>query len=1166
MEKRRFQRIAMTQTATIQGQYSGEIAGEIHDFSAHGLLLKTQTRQSLVDLAGQFVDVCFQSRFSMASYHFSARVVRVAGSTLGLFVETFPAEVYAALLILAKSVSAPFQAAVPLQNDIKRQQALADCKAVFNHFISQVIEHFYRGIARNLNMSAVGSARTEDRWLISNAYPLIELQRAKLEQVYLVDDYVHRQVADEQLATAADVGELSLVALVEFDEWLTISTLTNKLDLEYASDIYSFEERYNILINKALSGQEHPYGPHCIVQTMREVMTAASFNPAVVAILYKLFYEALDALMGDFYQQLNTTLAYIEPLKPAESPSSNPGYVSTTPRSTDSHGSGAMSADSVSLEGFLRNVASMQPNVSLSSNPSFNRMVGDYTQPVVAPNVGAEYGLQRLFAHATQTPMHNANSNVNEVIAYLQQLPVMPIQAVQDTGLMPAAQTVFKVGDAANSVLQSTPGDVNQILSALNTHQMHWEEMVDHIDAVTPWLQSIAPHIPENSELWQSVRLLDQVFSLPVRQDGVQSDIRSLLKKMELALLKLALLDSDFFTYSSHPAQHMVNLLERFYIAADDYGRLFDAQLHLLLNALVNQVVERFEQDARVFVDVNHIVETLLAPIEQTRQYKVTQITTACEQRARLQTAVNRHPPAVINNSAVALLRVGDWLSIMIETTFVPHQIVWINAMADLFVLANRSATTIRELTRFDLAQGLLSGQLLSNPEFDTPFMERGARKLMFSAYDKVYQQAMHDDFTGLLNRKGLIVKLTEACTHYATERSAAILCMIVLNQLSVLYANSDGQEADASLLAIIDVMVHAIPASGEFARLNDNTFVLLLHDVDLAYAENLMKELLLILSAQRISYQDKQFVLGASVGIVQMTDGLRAVSQLLRSASSACAMAKMNGHDSLQVYTVNSEQIKQEESLFKWAGLVDHVLEQGLLYLRCQRIQAINAASNKLPHYEILLGIDESLATTPQEFVLAAERWQRSTDIDLWVLIHSFEWLESQGEQLAHINGVSINLSGYSVSNDRVLNFITERLRASEFIASKIIFEMTETVFMNNLVPVQGFIEIVRALGCRFSLDDFGSGYSSFAYLKNLHVDYLKIDGAFVRDLDTSPKDLAMVKAMHEIGHALGLETIAEYVENNTIFQKLSEIGVDYAQGYDIEMPKPLSSLNLLA
>lgn len=1160
MDKRRFQRNAMIQNATVQGQYSGAIAGEIHDFSEHGVLFNTKTTQSLADLAEQLVDIHFQSRLSAVSYHLSARVVRVTGATLGLFVEMFPANAYAALQVLAKSAPTRHPAAVPAQRDAKQQQTLADCQAAFKRFITQVIAHFYRSLAGNLNMSAAGSARTEDRWLISNAYPLIDAQRVKLEQAYLADDYGHGPVSNEQLATASDAAGLSLVALAEFDEWLTISTLTNKLDLEYASGIYSFEARYNILLNKSLSGQDHPYGPHYIVQTMRKVISAANFNPVVVAILYKSFYEALDALMGDFYGQLNAILAYID--------LSRAGVTEplTAAGNSERHDRGAATASSVSADDFLRNVAMTQPNVPPSSYPSPGNMGGHHSQPAIPPNLGGEYGLQQLFAHATQTPLQNVNSNVNELIAYLQQLPAMSMQAAQDPQLMPAAQTVFKASDAANLILQPTASDINQILSAVNTHQAHWHEMADQIDAVTPWLQSIAPHIPENSGLWQSARLLDQVFSLPVTQDGVHSDIRSLLKKMELALLKLALLDSDFFTYSSHPAQHMVNLLERFYIAADDYGQLFDVQLRQLLHTLVNQVVERFEQDAHIFVDVNHVIETLIAPIEQTRQHKVKQITAACEQRARLQPVVNQHPPAVINNSAVALLRVGDWLSLMVDTTLVPHQIVWMNAMADLFVLTNRSATTIRELTRFDLAQGLSSGQVLSNPEFDTPFMERAARKVMFSAYDKVYQQAMRDDFTGLLNRKGLIVKLTEACSHYASQRSPAILCMIMLNQLSVLYANTDGQEADASLLAIIDVMVQATPASGQFARLNDNTFALLLHDVDITYAEKLMQELLLTLSAQRISYQDKQFVLGASVGIVQMSDELYAVPQLLRSASSACVMAKMNGNNTLQVYTANIEQIKQEESLFKWAGVVDHVLEHGLLYLRCQRIQAIGAGNNKLPHYEILLGIDKSLATTPQEFVLAAERWQRSTDIDLWVLTHSFAWLEQQGEQLIHINGVSINLSGHSLSNDRVLNFIIERLRTSEFIASKVIFEMTETAFMNNLAPAQRFIEEVRALGCRFSLDDFGSGYSSFTYLKNLHVDYLKIDGAFVRNVDTSPKDLAMVKAMHEIGHALGLETIAEYVEHNAILQKLNEIGVDYAQGYGIEMPKPLSSLNLLA
>jgi diguanylate cyclase (GGDEF)-like protein len=1187
MEKRRFQRIAIIQSATLQGQYSGLVTGEIHDFSTNGILFSVNTKQSLTDLHEQQVEIHFRSNLDHVNYAVSGRVIRVAGDSLGLIISPFPEPAYAALLALAKSTPAPL-VSKQTQNRDQQQQALTKCHAIYQEFIKQVIDRFYLSLANRINFSASDAGSLEDRWIINNAYPLIDAQRVKIERVFLADTYTQRKPAHEQLPTAKDADSLSLVALDEFDEWLTISTLTTKLDLEFAGPIFEFETRYAILLGHALSGQDNPYGPSFMLQTIREVVADAHFKSPVLSVFYKLFYESLFALMGDFYRQLNSNLDFIAlPQVRVASSSIRQPSVATPYQAPDNAFPGQPPAthssinvtettsypgeQGVSLEGFLRGIAAILPNMPMQQNavPMGSYPVVSATSgfvPQYGGGVGAEYGLQQLVAHTQPQNTQPVTTGVESVIEYLRQLPAHP-PLTQVSSAVPAAHTVFNATETFNQAensLQPTANDVSQLINALNTYQSHWQEVSAQTGSpdIANWLQSVAPQIPDNSELWQSVRLFDQLFTEPVASDVLTSDIRDLLKKLELTLLKLALLDSEFLSSSKHPAQQTVNLIERFYIAADDDGHLFDPQLRQLLHTLVNQIVDQFEQDRHIFVDVNHILEELVLPIEQTRQEKVKLTAAACEQREQMQPT----PEIVIDDidESISMLRTGAWLCIKIEGVFVPHQIIWMNQVASLYVLMNRSATLIREFHKDALTQAMSAGSVTNNHEFDLPFMERAARKVMFSAYDKVYRQVMQDDFSGLLNRKGLMAKLEEACTRYIAQQTDAVLCMIMFDQLNALYANCDGQEADESLLAIIDLITKAMPSSVQFARLSDNTFALLLHKVNAEYAEKLMQQLLETLSTKRIACQDKQFVVAASIGVVQISNELNTVPQLLRSVGSACVIAKTRGHNSVQVYTTSSEQIQHEESLFKWAGLIDHVLDEHLLFLRCQRIQPIDATRGTLPHYEILLGIDKNLTTNPQEFILAAEKWQRSADIDLWVLQQSFAWLETQGDKLDYISGVSINLSGHSMTNDNVLNFITTRLQSPSLPANKIIFELTETAFMTNLAVAQQFIETIRAFGCRFSLDDFGSGYSSFAYLKNLHVDYLKIDGVFVRDLEKSPADVAMVKAMYSIGNALGLKIIAEYVENTAILDILSEIGVDYAQGYGIEMPKRLDSLAL--
>ncbi len=1180
MENRRFQRIAIIQSATLHGQYSGLVTGEIHDFSTNGILFNVSTKQLLADFHEQQVEVNFRSNLNQVDYVLIGRVVRVAGSTLGLLVAPFPKQAYSALLALAKSAPAPVLAP-PTQNRIQQQQALAKCHAIYQQFIAQVIDRFYSSLGNRINFAANDTGSLEDRWIINNAYPLIDAQRVKIERVFLADNYAQRQLSNEQLPTAKDAGSLSLVALDEFDEWLTISTLTTKLDLEFASAIFEFETRYTILLSQPLSGQDDPYGPSFMLQTLREVIAGAQFKPQVLSVLYKLFYESLFALMGEFYQQLNSSLDYIAlpKMRVASTPTptrhaaiATPNYSSDSPIFPEAPLSGQGIAgkagiaaptgeSSVSLDGFLRNIASMMPNMPMQQAGGDSNV-----QAVQGSGVGYEYGLQQLVAHTQPQSVQTPPASVDGIIEYLRQLPPQP-SSIHPSSVVPAAHTVFNSSETFNHVddnLQPTTNDISQVIGALNVHQSGWQEISGQAGTadIAHCLQSVAPQIPENSELWQSVRLFDQLFTTPVANDGLTSDIRDLLKKLELTLLKLALLDNDFLGSSQHPAQQTVNLIDRFYVAADDEGRLFDAQLRQLLHTLVNQIVDQFELDNHIFNDVNHMLEELISPIEKTRQEKVSMIAAACEQREQMQPAADAVHDHV--DGPVTMLRSGSWLCIMVETVLVPYQIIWMNKSASQYVLMNRSATLIREFNQSNLSVAILAGTVTTNHEFDLPFMERAARKVMFSAYDKVYRQVMQDDFTGLLNRKGLMAKLEEACIRFVAQQVDAVLCMIMFDQLNVLYANCDGHEADVSLLAIIDSITKAMPPSVQFAKLSDNTFAVLLQAVNADYAEKLMQQLLCTISTQRIVCQDKHFVLTASIGVVQISNELKAVPQLLRSVGSACVIAKTHGHNSVQVYAANSEQTKHEESLFKWAGLIDHVLDENLLYLRCQRIQPVDPANTTLPHYEILLGIDKSLTTNPQEFILAAEKWQRSADIDLWVLHQSFSWLENQGDKLNYISGISINLSGHSLTNSDVLNFITTRLQSPALAANKIIFEVTETAFMTNLAEAQQFIETVRAFGCRFSLDDFGSGYSSFAYLKNLHVDYLKIDGVFVRDLEKSPADLAMVKAMYSIGNALGLEIIAEYVENKAILEILRGIGVDYAQGYGVEMPKLLDTLLL--
>lgn len=299
-------------------------------------------------------------------------------------------------------------------------------------------------------------------------------------------------------------------------------------------------------------------------------------------------------------------------------------------------------------------------------------------------------------------------------------------------------------------------------------------------------------------------------------------------------------------------------------------------------------------------------------------------------------------------------------------------------------------------------------------------------------------------------------------------------------------------------------------------------------------------------------------------MGLVAIIETTSNLTELLKNADIACYMAKEQGRNRINVYYPEDLEVTQRYGEMQWVARLNQALEENRFVLYAQSIVPLGANTGK--HFELLLRmVDENGdVSTPGTFLPAAERYNMISKIDRWVIKSAFGFLNDNPSFLKKINFCSINLSGQSITENDFLDFIIAQLDESGIEGKKICFEITETAAISNLSLAIKFITTLKGLGCRFALDDFGSGLSSFAYLKNLPVDYLKIDGMFVKDIVDDPIDRAMVKSINEIGQVMGMQTIAEFVENDVIRGMLKEIGIDYVQGYAIDKPQPLN-LNIL-
>jgi diguanylate cyclase (GGDEF)-like protein len=421
--------------------------------------------------------------------------------------------------------------------------------------------------------------------------------------------------------------------------------------------------------------------------------------------------------------------------------------------------------------------------------------------------------------------------------------------------------------------------------------------------------------------------------------------------------------------------------------------------------------------------------------------------------------------------------------------------------------------------------------------------------------------QATHDELTGLGNRRAFEYALEHA---FARTRDAAeqhVVCYLDLDEFKVVN-DTCGHTAGDALLCQIAQVFSALLAQGDLlCRLGGDEFGILLRRHSVAQALQLAERLQESLTAYRFVWRDQNFGVGVSIGLVLLDDSSESVGALLQAADSACYVAKDAGRGRIHVYAADDPALAQRYGVMEWVSRIENALRQDQFVLYAQPILSLAETPPRGLHCEILLRMQDGQGglVLPGVFMPAAERYHLASRVDRWVVTHALQWLASHQDQ---IEQCAINLSGQSMGDAAFMAFVVQSLEASTVQCDKLCFEITETAAISNLQTAHHFIDTLRARGCKFSLDDFGSGLSSFAYLRTLAVDVLKIDGQFVKDIASDPVSLAMVKSIHEIGCLMGKQTVAEFVESEGILERLRELGVHYAQGYAVGFPMPLDQI----
>ncbi len=450
------------------------------------------------------------------------------------------------------------------------------------------------------------------------------------------------------------------------------------------------------------------------------------------------------------------------------------------------------------------------------------------------------------------------------------------------------------------------------------------------------------------------------------------------------------------------------------------------------------------------------------------------------------------------------------------------------------------------------------------------PAMERELREVAVrrdhqKAEATIRHMAFHDHLTGLANRTHFEERLAGLLEDAREWQSHHALLYLDLDQFKVVNDTCGHLAGDQMLKQLALLLREHVRESDTLARLGGDEFGILLEGCSIERAQQIAQQCLKALNDFRFSWAGKSFAIGGSIGLVAITDASPSAQDLMRNADMACYAAKDLGRNRVQTYSDEDHELLRRRHEMQWVARINWALEHERFVLFRQRIEALGQAEGDSCS-EILIRLrDENGAlVAPGAFLPAAERYNLAPAIDRWVVRNLLRLLK--GGVAAPASVFFVNISGATLNDEGFFDFLRTELRDAGLPPSMLCLEITETAAIANLSRAVQFIESIRAEGCHFALDDFGAGLSSFSYLKSIPVDYLKIDGAFVRDILDDPMDYAIVESINRIGHVVGIKTIAEFVETQAVREKLTALGLDYAQGFGIHRPEPLVGVQATA
>lgn len=1209
-ERRRYVRQPIRLDAAVTTPANTRHGGTIEDFCPGGLFVRCEElatpppRQARKVNQGERVRIDFSLpyRGRPKIFETSARVAGIFKGGLGLqFVDPDP-DAVDALQALAdetnKARKATRRAEVSdedtrtLHTISEAPRVLARFRGLVNDFLSKALPELFNKSRQDLFTASRDAASNAEERQAFEALQEVENVEKTVEQTFR-DDILRqfddlgkpeRYGEDEEERDAK--SDLSLVDTQSFSDWLELKKVQEKTKPRHRGSCYKIERRLSHLLRVPVDEENNPVGAGAICAAYHDALQNLGVGRIGRVSLFKAFEHIIIGNLGALYGDLNALFERSAVLPGLEMPTPE---VPKQPKHSDTHTGSRPPADDAHADtqtGRWADTRTAHRAETASARWVEPRGTGPAAaaaieQPATAPSAYAPPPAPVVGEHglAIQQAYHTARSLLDlqrqlvpgqggpgqAAAGEAEALPAPPAGSYRLDEIFGFLSRLQRE-DSRRPVDDTTRYDLKaRVLGGLDDAQKRKAET-----------QRKAVGTQEQDAIEVVGGLLNSILEDP----GVDDGIKARIGKLSIPLLKVALQDPSFFNNEDHPARQVINQLGRLDVPGGDMGATTRLNLRRMVDPLVKRILDDFETDPQIFSDVLAELTQMVEQRKEEYTQNVAEVIKSCEAQQALIWERRKEP----ESEASELRKPADlpaewrrWLerakSLEIGNVMVLDQdtpdpkrvhLAWIGEDPHTYVFVDPEGNKAASLSLNEIAMQLRRGSATVLDGADLPVVERGLFGMLTDMHQKLVHKATHDPLTGLLNRKEFEERLTQALNASLRDQKKHVLCHLDLDGFKTIDETCGRRAADRLLRQLGGVLKKHVGGKGFVGRFNADDFLVLLQDCTQQEGQRIAERQRLAIEQSRCVYKGQTFSLTASIGLIPVTGESGSVAELLDTAAAACETAKQAGGNRVEV-----EQATNVEDTFRfasegWEERIKKALEENLLVLRAQHIVPVDSESSDKPHWEILLSSrdDDGKPTPPAEFIREAERAHQMPAVDRWVIRKTLKWMAENRKTIMKVGGLAINLSGNTLSDEKLIGYVIEQFTETKVPPAKVIFEITESAAIENLSNAQNFLRVLKDYGCRFSLDDFGTGHSSYSYLRNLPVDYVKIDGMFVRDMVDNLMDCAMVKSINEIGHFMGKKTVAEYVENKQILAKLREIGVDYAQGFGVGEPFFLEGL----